>query len=367
MRSCATALLAVIVVIMLAPPMPVSAQDEYQMRVFWRAKENISFQDMPYFDWLGTAPRPCNFYYGLLPEGGFNPIPEDTFADLWTITTGDNGAVSIYDTSFQRRGLQSPVATVAGSGEVVYYLMSSSGGPESCGYGGSIGCSQFDTPDCSMRIGGGGDACDAIGRGNSLGRCAYEWSEALPDQNGVYHRMENGNPTGSPAWEGHRCAGEAFSAKPRVILVTLSAMWCGPCKGQAEGAEDFYKKYKDPNEDGQIDFINLEVLIEDQNWGSGSITVADCAAWASGSFPGHTGGWTTGPITFPVLPDANRRIWGQFNDSGSIPQNLVIGPDYVIDYHRAGWDETTVARIIEENLCEFLPSGLQENREFSCP
>ena len=94
---------------MLAPPAPLSAQEEYHMRVFWRGKENISFWNMPYFDWLGSAPRPCNFYWSHLPEGGFNPIPEETFADLLTITTGENGSVSLYDPTFQRRGFQSPV------------------------------------------------------------------------------------------------------------------------------------------------------------------------------------------------------------------------------------------------------------------
>jgi len=367
MRSSAAALLVVIALLMLAPPMPVSAQEEFQMRVFWRAKEDLSFQDMPYFDWLDTAPRPCSFYWGLLPQGGFNPVPEETFADLLTITAGESGAVSIYDSSLQRLGFQSPEATVAGSGEVVYYLMSGSGGPESCGYGGGLGCSQFETPDCSRRIGGGGDVCDAIGRGNNPPLCAYEWSEALIDQEGNFHRMENGDPDAIPAWEGHRCAGEAHSAKPRVILMTISPMWCSPCKGQAEGAEAFYRKYRDPDGDQQDDFITLEVLIEDQIQGSGSITLPDIQAWASGSFPGHPGGWVTGPLTFPVLADANRRVWNQFNTTGGYPQNLVIGPDYVIDYHETGWDETTVAGIIEENLCEFLPTGTQVGDTTTCP
>jgi len=360
MRFCATALLAVVALLMLAPPMPVSAQEEYQMRVFWRAKEDLSFRDMPYFDWLSTAPRPCNFYWDLLPDGGFNPIPEGTFADLLTITIGENGAVSLYDPTFQRRGFQSPVTTVTHSPpdaqSVLYYLMASSGRPATCGYADSIGCSQFDTPDCAMRIGGGGDACEAIGRGNMSPFCAFEWNETLPDQNGMYHRMENGDPDANPAYEGHRCAGEPYSARPRVILLTLSAMWCGPCRGVAENAEGFYQTYKDPDGDGQIDFINLGVLIEDQDRGSGSITVADCAAWASGSFPGHTGGWDTGPLTFPVLADANLAIWDQFDVLNGVPQRRVIGPDFVIDWPMPG-GEATMSEVIEENLCEFLPSG----------
>ena len=107
----------------------------------------------------------------------------------------------------------------------------------------------------------------------------------------------------------------------KVVLVNISADWCGPCRDEATHLESLYDEYK--NRGFQI----ITALIS-----------------------GDPSDWTKEyGITFPVLDDNDEDIWDQYGE-GSIPLNLVIDRDKVIRYKKAGYSEAAIKAVIENYL-----------------
>ncbi|MGB6865418.1 MAG: TlpA disulfide reductase family protein [Candidatus Aminicenantaceae bacterium] len=107
----------------------------------------------------------------------------------------------------------------------------------------------------------------------------------------------------------------------KVVLVNMSADWCGPCRNEATHLEALYDEYK------QQGFQIITVLIS-----------GDPAVW------GHDY-----QLTFPVLDDNSEAIWDQYGE-GSVPLNLVIDREKVIRYKEAGYDEAAIKAVIEKYL-----------------
>jgi len=110
-----------------------------------------------------------------------------------------------------------------------------------------------------------------------------------------------------------------FSGK--VILVNMSADWCGPCRDEATHLEALYDEYK------QSGFQIITVLTS-----------------------GHPMEWAHDyQLSFPVLDDNSEAIWSQYGE-GYVPLNLVIDKDKVIRYKEAGYDEAAIKAVIEKYL-----------------
>jgi peroxiredoxin len=107
----------------------------------------------------------------------------------------------------------------------------------------------------------------------------------------------------------------------KVILVNLSADWCGPCQREAEHLEDLLSEYK------QGGFQIITALIS-----------GDPATWAE-----------TYELTFPVLDDNDETIWDRYGE-GSVPLNMVLDRNNVIRYKAAGYDPAEIRRFIEKYL-----------------
>ena len=107
----------------------------------------------------------------------------------------------------------------------------------------------------------------------------------------------------------------------KVILVNMSADWCGPCRNEASHLEDLYDEYKGRG------FQIITVL-----------TSGDPKEWADEY-----------RLTFPVLDDNSQAIWGQYGE-GYVPLNMILDRDMVIKYKTAGYDETTIRNLIERYL-----------------
>jgi len=56
-------------------------------------------------------------------------------------------------------------------------------------------------------------------------------------------------------------------------------------------------------------------------------------------------------LTHPVMNDNNRDVWSVYGE-GYIPLNIVIGPDFVIRYKKAGYSESEIVSIIDQ----YMPS-----------
>jgi len=155
-------------------------------------------------------------------------------------------------------------------------------------------------------------------------------------------------PTVTPTWppEGNQVGnrGPNFTLNDRnetphtlwnyegdVILLDLSAMWCGPCQSEAKNAEALYQYYKDRG------FIILSVLISDYQYNKPD--AADCASWAD-----RFG------LTFPVLYDPDRVAWNLYNTEGYIPLNVILDRNMVIRYTETGYNENAIKNMIESLL-----------------
>jgi peroxiredoxin len=107
----------------------------------------------------------------------------------------------------------------------------------------------------------------------------------------------------------------------KVILVDMSADWCGPCRNEATHLEDLYDEYRSQG------FQIITIL-----------TSGDPKEWANEY-----------KLSFPVLDDNDEDIWGQYGEE-YWPLNMILDRDMVIKYKMAGYDETTIKDLIERYL-----------------
>jgi peroxiredoxin len=115
----------------------------------------------------------------------------------------------------------------------------------------------------------------------------------------------------------------------RVVLVTISAVWCLPCHELAEEAEAVLDRY--PGEE----VVLLTVLEEDA--GGLSPEVADAATWAD-----------TYGADSPVLVDPEHRFGPAL--SGQFPSILAIDRDLVVAATLGGVTADDLEDLIESEL-----------------
>jgi peroxiredoxin len=119
----------------------------------------------------------------------------------------------------------------------------------------------------------------------------------------------------------------------KVILLDLSAAWCGPCRAEAKDAGPLYKNLKEKG------LIVLTVLVE--NADGNPPTIADLREWA-GVFE----------LEFPVLGDPQGKAWGLYNEDDSVPLNMIIDRDLTIRYKQAGYNRIQVEDVLKRILAE---------------
>jgi len=115
----------------------------------------------------------------------------------------------------------------------------------------------------------------------------------------------------------------------RVVLVNFWATWCGPCRQEMPHLNKLYEKYKSSG------FVLLGVNVDDDT--------AQAAGVAS-----RLG------VTFPVLPDADKRVSRQY-DLNAMPSTVLIDRDGRVRYLHRGYQngfENTYDRQIRELLKE---------------
>jgi peroxiredoxin len=115
----------------------------------------------------------------------------------------------------------------------------------------------------------------------------------------------------------------------RVVLVNFWATWCGPCRQEMPHLNKLYEKYRSSG------FVLLGVNVDDDT------TQAAGVATRLG-------------VTFPVLPDADKRVSRQY-DLSAMPSTVLIDRDGKVRYLHRGYQsgyENTYDKQIRELLKE---------------
>jgi len=120
------------------------------------------------------------------------------------------------------------------------------------------------------------------------------------------------------------------SYKGKVILLNISAMWCGPCRSEASELMEIYNTYKERG------FEIVQCIYQDEDGNASD--QSDIQRWVQEFV-----------LSFVVLTDPDRSLTDFFSFSG-IPFNVIVGRDFVIRYRQEGFDKTAIINKIEELL-----------------
>lgn len=118
--------------------------------------------------------------------------------------------------------------------------------------------------------------------------------------------------------------------KGKVILLSFSTMWCGPCKEEAGHLEALYQEYKDRG------FEVVQCLYQDEN--SNPADLEDLARWIS-----------TYGLTFTVVNDPDRSTVNTYKPE-YIPLNIIIDRNFILRMREYGFSLSQVKSLIEQYL-----------------
>ncbi len=121
---------------------------------------------------------------------------------------------------------------------------------------------------------------------------------------------------------------ESFRGK--VILLTFSAMWCGPCRREAPELMNLYNTYKERG----LEIAQCIYQDEDGN----AADLSDLARWI-----------TEFGITFTVFNDPDRSTANTYGFN-AIPFNVLIDRNFIIRYREAGFYPDALRQRIEQLL-----------------
>ena len=120
------------------------------------------------------------------------------------------------------------------------------------------------------------------------------------------------------------------SFQGRVILLSFSAMWCGPCRQETPELVQIYNTYN-----GQGLEI-VQCIYEDED--SNPADQGDINRWVQ-----EFG------IVFTVVNDPDQSTVNTWRFD-AIPFNIIIDRDFIIRYRQAGFYENTIIQMIEQYL-----------------
>jgi thiol-disulfide isomerase/thioredoxin len=184
-------------------------------------------------------------------------------------------------------------------GPTAYILLSGKNGRQETGVG--VDSERVQRPGGNQTF---GCPCPAGAvTGPDEGECGPAFNVALG--------IEGRTTGGAPIVTGPYVLPEAYDCQ--VVLLDLSAEWCGPCRSMAVDAESLYQEFKDRG------FVMVHAINERAPRGSGPCDQACAERW-SRDFN----------ATFPVLADVSSQAWDYYNMINAWPQSLLISRDGVV-------------------------------------
>jgi thiol-disulfide isomerase/thioredoxin len=127
-----------------------------------------------------------------------------------------------------------------------------------------------------------------------------------------------------------------YSLRGRIVLVDLSAIWCDPCKAEANVLENVYQDYKDQ----EVEIVT--VLMDEDDVDTdylGRPTTAECRNWDDrpGDDFDHTFSCQVDPNT-----GSPHVAWTIYNKWGALPTNVILDQGLRVVYSAPGYVETTI-------------------------
>ena len=153
-----------------------------------------------------------------------------------------------------------------------------------------------------------------------LSGCSPKAPEPTPEE---ATRVHVGDP--APAFEGLLMDGTPFSLEAqrgKVMVLSFFATWCPPCREEIPYLErEVWTAFKDE------DFAMVAIAREHE--------ASELPEFISQM-----------EMTFPVLPDPDRKIFSLFADA-FIPRTVVIDPEGRVIYHGTDFNPEEFARMVE--------------------
>ncbi|NJN64331.1 MAG: TlpA family protein disulfide reductase [Acidobacteria bacterium] len=123
----------------------------------------------------------------------------------------------------------------------------------------------------------------------------------------------------------------------QVVMIDFSAIWCPPCRAQADVLENLNDDYKDRG------VKVLTVLFDEESngpdWYDRPVP-AECLNWSDRSDPNpdHTFPcWVDG-----LTPAKTRVSWPLYNKWGAVPTNVILDTGLRVVYSTGGYPESTI-------------------------
>lgn len=164
-------------------------------------------------------------------------------------------------------------------------------------------------------------------RGHAFSPSNYELGrQSREDLNFTAQPPSYGSTTGqsAPDMGGKNQIGEEttlYDYFGQVVLINISADWCGSCREEAGHLEKLFQDYRDKG------FYIIMLLTE-----------GDPAAWASEC-----------NLTFPVLDDSSGGASGIYLE-GWLPVNIILDRNMTIRYKEIDYDESAIIDTIKKYL-----------------
>ena len=134
-----------------------------------------------------------------------------------------------------------------------------------------------------------------------------------------------------------------YEYRGHVVMLDLSAWWCGPCQAEADVLENLNQDYRD--REVQV----LTLLVDEESNGPdwyGRPCPAECRNWSDRDDPNPD-------HTFPcwvdeLNPDKSRTAWPLYNKYGAFPTNVILDTGLRVVYSLAGYDEPGIRSTLDK-------------------
>lgn len=135
---------------------------------------------------------------------------------------------------------------------------------------------------------------------------------------------------------------ELYEFRGQVLVIDFSAIWCPPCRSEADVLENLQDDYRDRGV--QVLTVLMDEESNGPNW-YGRPSPEECRNWSDRADPNPD-------HTFPCVVDSltndkKRLAWPLYNKWSALPTNVVLDSGLRVVYTGGGYDESTIRQKLD--------------------